>query len=105
MAEATPVPVLATDGSGIPVAMTPGALLARRGPQALARELARRGFLGDAWGIDALNDELRGALHRFQRDERLPATGLPSYATVEALGMDADSVFLNAHGVRTRDGV
>jgi peptidoglycan hydrolase-like protein with peptidoglycan-binding domain len=39
------------------------------------------------------NLQTRDALRAFQKREGLPATGLPSYETVEHLGLDLDKIF------------
>ena len=39
------------------------------------------------------NVQTRDALRAFQKREGLPATGLPSYETVEHLGLELDTIF------------
>lgn len=46
-----------------------------------------------------LDPDTRAALRRYQKREGLPTTGLPSYETVERLGLDLDTIF-HSHAER-----
>jgi len=67
--------------TGIPVAST---------PQGLMREGAERRIQERLHTLDA---ETRAALRAFQKSQGLPATGLPSYETVDHLGLELDAIF------------
>jgi hypothetical protein len=75
----------------IPVASSPGGLLAPGADGKIRERLAVEGFLDDdAKRTDgAMSDGLR----RFQRAHDLPATGIPDHQTVKDLGLDPDQIF------------
>jgi peptidoglycan hydrolase-like protein with peptidoglycan-binding domain len=79
--------------TGIPVASTPQGLLRDGAEKRLQLRLKERGLLTAAQCSGQLDPATRKALRAFQRSEGLPATGLPSYETVDHLGLDLDQVF------------
>ena len=87
------VPDVIDDGSGIPVAVSPAALLAPGGVRALSSALAERHLLPRARVGDQLDADVEKAIATLQRREEMPVTGLPTYATVAALGLSPEKVF------------
>jgi hypothetical protein len=80
--------------TGIPVASTPQGLMREGAPLKLQERLRAKGLLLRAEQCNGqLDDDTREALRQFQKSEGLPTTGLPSYETVEHLGLDLDVVF------------
>ena len=79
--------------TGIPVASSPQGLLRDGAEKRLQLRLKERGLLTAAQCTGQLDHPTRQALRTFQRKEGLPATGLPSYETVDHLGLDLDEVF------------
>jgi len=62
----------------------------------LRARLREKGLLRASQGGDGLDPDTRAALRTFQKREGLPTTGLPSYETVEHLGLDPDEIFHTA---------
>jgi hypothetical protein len=85
--------------TGIPVAMSPDALMRPGAAERLQRALRAQGLLDPKARLSGLDDATRAALRSFQMKRGLPATGLPSYSTVRALGLRVDEVFV--HGPRS----
>jgi hypothetical protein len=84
--------------TGIPVAMSADALMCPGASVRIQRALRARGLLDEKARVSGLDDATRAALRSFQMKRGLPATGLPSYSTVRALGLRVDEVFV--HGPR-----
>lgn len=80
----------------IPVASAPDGLMKPGAETKLQERLHAKGLLGPGPYADHLDDRTRAALRTFQEKEGLPATGLPSYETVQRLGLDLDTIFLAA---------
>jgi hypothetical protein len=79
--------------TGIPVAATPQGLM-RDGAEAHIQERLRaRGFLQAGQSTGVLDADTRAALRTFQKSEGLPATSLPSYETIDHLGLSLDAIF------------
>jgi hypothetical protein len=81
------------DTSGIPVAASPAGLLLPGAERRLQQTLVARGVLPADRVTGTLDPTTQRALQRFQRQHHLPATGLPGYATVEALGLPLSGIF------------
>jgi peptidoglycan hydrolase-like protein with peptidoglycan-binding domain len=59
----------------------------------LQARLGAKGLLPAEHRTGRLDAETREALRRYQQREGLPATGLPSYETVQHLDLELDSIF------------
>lgn len=79
--------------TGIPVSSSPQGLLREGAELRLQRRLKARGLLSEAECTGRLDAPTIRALRAFQKDEGLPTTGLPSYETVDHLGLDLDDIF------------
>jgi peptidoglycan hydrolase-like protein with peptidoglycan-binding domain len=77
----------------IPVASTPQGLMKEGAEKKLQERLREKGLLEPAQCTGRLDPDTRAALRRFQKSQGLPATGLPSYETVDRLGLDLDTIF------------
>lgn len=87
--------------TGIPVASTPQGLLRNGAEERIQRRLEAQRLLTESQRTGRLDEATRNALRTFQRKEGLPTTGLPSYETVDHLGLKLDDIF---HSVaRPRD--
>lgn len=75
------------------VAPSPGGLMSRGAARRIQDALGQRGYLAKPSGRDELDDATAAALRRFQRDERLPATGAPDRETLRRLGIDPSDVY------------
>jgi hypothetical protein len=85
-----------SDSSLIPVAVSPGALLAPGAMDLIQARLAELGHLAPAARSQRFDQATRAALARFQGTVALPSTGLPSYTTISRLGLSPRSIFLTA---------
>ena len=83
--------------TGIPVASAPQGLLQEGAEKRIQTRLRAKGLLPAEQLSGQLDAETRDALRRFQKSEGLPATGLPSYETIDHLGLSLDSIFHTAH--------
>jgi peptidoglycan hydrolase-like protein with peptidoglycan-binding domain len=79
--------------TGIPVARTPQGLMRDGAEKRIQDRLRARGLLSADQCTGQLDDDTRGALRTFQKSQGLPTTGLPSYETVDHLGLDLDAIF------------
>jgi len=79
--------------TGIPVASTPQGLMREGAEKKIQQRLRDKGFLGADQVTGQLDPDTRAALRTFQKHEGLPTTGLPSYETVDKLGLDLDAIF------------
>lgn len=86
-------PTVIEDADGIPIAMSPAALLAPGAIRALTAALAHRGLLPSSLVGDKLDERVERAIAALQKQQKLPATGLPNYETVAALGLSPREVF------------
>jgi hypothetical protein len=82
------VPRTAKPPQSVPVAATPGGLLAPGAEQKINDKLSAGGFLKEA-----THDSTGAALRRFQTAHDLPATGVPDHETVRRLGLKPDELF------------
>lgn len=79
--------------TGIPVASTPQGLMRDGAETKIQQRLRARGFLNAAQCTGQLDADTRQALRVFQKQEGLPTTGLPSFETVDHLGLELDAIF------------
>jgi peptidoglycan hydrolase-like protein with peptidoglycan-binding domain len=82
--------------SGVPFAPAPEGLLKPGAIETIQVRLASQGLLPAAHRDGLLDAATREALRRFQEKKDLPATGLPSYRTIEALRLAPDKAFFSA---------
>lgn len=76
-----------------PLATSPAGLLKPEAVEAIQGKLASRGELGRDDRSGKLDDPTRKALRAFQRENNLPATGMPDDLTVKKLGLDPGQIF------------
>jgi hypothetical protein len=79
--------------TGTPVASTPQGLLHDGAERKIQQRLHAEGLLTHAQLTGRLDATTQQALRDYQKREGLPTTGLPSYETVEHLGLKLDSIF------------
>ena len=79
--------------TGIPVASTPQGLMREGAEKKIQERLRDKGLLGADQCSGQLDPDTRAALRTFQKREGLPTTGLPSYETIDKLGLDLDEIF------------
>jgi hypothetical protein len=79
--------------TGIPVASTLQGLMREGAERRIQERLHARGLLHGGEYTGALDGETRAALRTFQKSQGLPVTGLPSYETVDHLGLELDAIF------------
>jgi peptidoglycan hydrolase-like protein with peptidoglycan-binding domain len=84
------------DSSGVPFAPAPEGLLRPGAIEAIQGRLASKGFISGTQRTGRLDAATREALRQFQARTDLPATGLPSYRTIEALDLAANKIFFSA---------
>jgi peptidoglycan hydrolase-like protein with peptidoglycan-binding domain len=82
--------------TGIPVSSTPRGLMHEGAEKLIQQSLRDAGFLKAEQGTGQIDADTREALRQFQASEGLPRTGLPSYETVDHLGLDLDTIFRSA---------
>jgi hypothetical protein len=79
--------------TGITMASTPQGLMQDGAEQKIQRRLQAKGLLRADQVNGQLDPPTREALRRFQKNEGLPTTGLPSYETVRHLDLSLDAIF------------
>jgi len=79
--------------TGVPVSSTPRGLMHDGAQKKIQDRLRARQLLAADQCTGQFNLQTRDALRAFQKREGLPATGLPSYETVEHLGLELDKIF------------
>jgi hypothetical protein len=79
-------PEPASKPDDVPVSTTPAGLLAPGADDKIRDKLAAAGFAADG-------KSTKEALRRFQKDNDLPATGIPDHETVKKLGLDPNEIF------------
>jgi len=79
--------------TGIPVASTPQGLMRDGAEKKIQQRLHEKGLLATDERSGQLDPDTRAALRTFQKREGLPTTGLPSYETIDKLGLDLDEIF------------
>ncbi len=81
---------------GIATAVSPEGLLRPDGAGHIQDRLVQLGLLRPGtFQSGKLDDNTLAALMSLQREKHLPVVGLPTYATVEALGLSPDEVYLS----------
>jgi peptidoglycan hydrolase-like protein with peptidoglycan-binding domain len=84
------------DSSGVPFAPAPEGLLRSGAIEAIQERLESQGYIAPAHRTGRLDAPTREGLRRFQAKKDLPATGLPSYLTIEALALAPNRIFFSA---------
>jgi murein L,D-transpeptidase YcbB/YkuD len=84
------------DNSGVPFTPAPEGLLQPGAIEAIQSRLGAHGLMTASHRSGRLDPSTREALRRFQVKEGLPATGLPSYRTIEALKLPRNEIFFSA---------
>ena len=79
--------------TGTPVTSTPQGLMHDGAERKIQDRLRAKGLLRKDQLTGRLDPATQEALRRFQKSKGLPATGLPSYGTIEQLGLELDSVY------------
>ena len=79
--------------TGTPVASTPQGLMHDGAERKIQERLRAKGLLGKDQVSGRLDMPTQEALRDFQKSKGLPTTGLPSYETVEQLGLDLASIY------------
>lgn len=82
-----------SDPGEIPVATGSSALFQPGGIALVQGRLSDRGYLARPNPAGRLDSSTRAALVRFQQEQQLPCTGVPTYMTVERLGLEVERVF------------
>lgn len=82
--------------TGVPMSSTPRGLMHDGAQKKIQDRLRARQLLAADQCTGEFNVQTRDALRAFQKREGLPATGLPSYETVEHLGLELDTIFRSA---------
>ena len=88
--------------TGLPISSTAHGILQDGAELKLQRALEKQGLLDGSQAEGQLDPPTREALRKFQKQEGLPPTGLPSYETVHHLHLDLDSIFQTASHPRER---
>jgi hypothetical protein len=82
--------------TGLPISSTTHGILQDGAELKIQRALQEKGLLDAQHAAGQLDPPTREALRKFQKQEGLPPTGLPSYETVRHLRLDLDSIFQTA---------
>ena len=88
--------------TGLPISSTAHGILQDGAELKLQRALQKQGLLDGRQTDGQLDPPTREALRKFQKQEGLPPTGLPSYETVRHLHLELDSIFQTASHPRER---
>jgi putative peptidoglycan binding protein len=88
--------------TGLPISSTSHGILQEGAELKIQRRLQEKGLLDGHPAEGQLDPQTREALRKFQKQEGLPPTGLPSYETVQHLQLDLDAVFQTASHPRER---
>ena len=88
--------------TGLPISSTAHGILQDGAELKLQRAQQKQGLLDGSQAEGQLDPPTREALRKFQKQEGLPPTGLPSYETVHHLHLDLDSIFQTASHPRER---
>jgi len=88
--------------TGLPISSTAHGILQDGAELKLQRALQKQGLLDGRQAEGQLDPPTREALRKFQKQEGLPPTGLPSYETVRHLHLELDSIFQTASRPRER---
>jgi peptidoglycan hydrolase-like protein with peptidoglycan-binding domain len=88
--------------TGLPISSTTHGILQDGAERKIQRALQEKGLLEGQQAEGQLDPATREALRKFQKQEGLPPTGLPSYETVRHLHLDLDSIFQTTSHPRER---
>jgi hypothetical protein len=88
--------------TGLPISSTSHGILRDGAELNIQRALQEKGLLDGRQAEGQLDPPTREALRKFQKQEGLPPTGLPSYQTVRHLHLDLDSIFQTTSHPRER---
>ena len=88
--------------TGLPISSTPRGILRDGAERKIQQRLQDKGLLDANHAEGWLDPATREALRKFQKQEGLPPTGLPSYETVRHLHLDLDSIFQTTSRPRER---
>jgi hypothetical protein len=88
--------------TGLPISSTSHGILQDGAELKIQQRLQGKGFLDGEQTAGQLDPQTREALRRFQKQEGLPPTGLPSYETVRHLHLDLDALFQTVTHPRER---
>jgi len=77
----------------IPLATSPSGLLKPGAEKKIQEKLSDKGVFDEKPPSGELDGPTREALRRFQREEGLPATGMPDDKTVKKLGLNPADIF------------
>lgn len=89
---AGPDPVQGVE-TGIPVSSSPQGLMQQGAEKKIQLRLKAQGLLTAEQCTGQLDASTRAALRKFQKEEGIPPTGLPSYETIRRLRLDLGSIF------------
>lgn len=82
------------DPCGIPIAVSIEAMISPKAIVRIQEALVEKGLLGqNTYNEGELESATVGALIALQKQADLPPVGLPTYSTIEALGLDPSSIF------------
>jgi hypothetical protein len=82
------------DACGVPLAVSPEGLIRPEAIGSVQQRLVEEQLLADGgFRRGTLDAPTLDAILELQRREELPETGVPTYATIEALGLDRGEVF------------
>jgi hypothetical protein len=79
--------------TGTPVSSTPQGLMHDGAERKIQERLRAKGLLAKDQVTGRLDMPTQQALREFQKSKGLPSTGLPSYETVEHLGLELDAIY------------
>jgi peptidoglycan hydrolase-like protein with peptidoglycan-binding domain len=85
--------------SARPVRTTPGGMLDPKSMKQVQSKLSTKGFHVAESG--QLDEPTQAALRKFQKHEKMAATGMPDFDTLRKLGLDPKSIYLG--GTQRRD--
>ena len=88
-------PPLRRDDCGVAIAVSMEGLMVPGGVERMQRALVARELLSAPYRDGQLDRPTLEAILELQRRSELPAVGLPSYASVRALGIDPSDVFVS----------
>ena len=79
-----------------PLATSPAGLLKPNAIEAIQDKLKSRGHLPMDHHPGSLDEPTRQGLQAFQKENNLPATGMPDDLTVQKLGLEVEQIFRTA---------
>jgi hypothetical protein len=76
---------------GVPVGPTPSSVLQKGAAKKIQRALDQKGYSVHQSGH--IDGDTRKALEKFQRDQKMAATGIPDLKTLELLGLEPTDIY------------